>query len=163
MGKRARMARHMDAETLTTITALAGAAKPAFEAIRAALSGAKGREAGKATPEALRLVDDLQARIFQLQEIAFRLHREKAEAIEENAKLREQIRRKEEGAADRERYETRYLCQSPVKVAKEEPNAFLCATCFEADQKVYLSKVPADMSDIATHYCPKCNGIVGAP
>lgn len=147
----------MDAEILTTITGMAGATKATIEAVRAVLTKTKGnREAEQAVREALSLADGLQARLLQLQDIAFKLQ-------EENAQLRTQIRQKEEGAADRERYETRYLGQSPVKVSTEDPNAYLCATCFEDGKKVYLSKAPDSVSDVATHYCPKCQGIVGTP
>jgi chromosome segregation ATPase len=148
----------MDAELLAAITGLAGAAKTSIEAVRAAL-GTKGRGAEKA----LAPIADLQARVFELQEIALRLQRELAQAQEENAKLRAQIRQHEERAADRERYELRYLNGSPVMVDKEHPEAPLCAMCFEADAKVYLTKLPSDDSDVGTHYCPKCQGIVGAP
>lgn len=145
----------MDPATVATITGLTGAVKTTVETVRLVLEKAKGREAEKGAKEALGLVSELQTRILQLQEVAFRLQ-------EDNAQLRAQIRQKEEGAADRERYETRYLGSSPVKVSKEDPGAYLCFTCFEAGQKVALSKLPADMSDVASHYCPKCEGLVGA-
>lgn len=157
----------MDAETLATITTLAGAAKTTIEAIRAALSGSKGREA-KAS-DALGLIADLQSRVLALQEIAFRLHQEKMQAVqeknaalEENGKLREQVRQKEERAANRERYERRRLGQSVVVVLPEEPEVYLCATCFEAGEKVYLSRVPRELQDMGTHRCQKCKGFAGA-
>ena len=153
----------MDAEILTTITGVAGATKATIEAIRAALTAGKGRAVGAAAQEALGLVGELQTRILQLQEIAFRLHQEKAQALEESAQLRAQIRQKEEGAADRERYEMHRVRQSVVMVPKNDPTIYLCATCFEAGQKVYLTKLDPDFQDVGTHLCPKCQGIVGAP
>ncbi|HVT61027.1 MAG TPA: hypothetical protein VHR45_21875 [Thermoanaerobaculia bacterium] len=151
----------MDPETLATITGLAGAAKASIEAIRAAL-GTRGRGSGKPAKETLGLIDDLQARILQLQEIALRLSRELAQAQEENTQLREQVRQKEERAADRERYEQRRVGQSVVVVAKENPEVYLCATCFEAGAKVYLTKLPRLARNVGTHSCPRCKGIVGA-
>lgn len=153
----------MDPVTLATITGVAGAAKATIETVLAVLSKGKGRDAEKATKEASALIVDLQTRLLQLQEMAFRLHQEKVQALEENASLRAQIRQKEEGAADRERYEMRRVSQSVVMVPKDDPTIYLCATCFEAGKKVYLTKLDPDFQDMGTHLCPKCKGIVGAP
>ena len=159
----------MDPATIATITGLAGAAKATIDTVRAVLEKAKGRNAEKATREALGLVDGLQARVFELQEIAFRLHQEKVqalkekqEALEENTQLRKQIRAKEEGATDRERYELRRVGKSTVRVAKDDPDTYLCATCFEAGTKVYLTETSRDFRAEGTHYCPTCMGFVGA-
>jgi hypothetical protein len=141
----------MDAEVLTTIAGVATATKTTIEAVRAALAKSKANQ------ETLALVADLQARILQLQEIAFRLHQEKAQAFEENAKLRADIRRKEEGATDRENYERRNVRNSAVVVRKDEPDSYLCATCFEAGRKVYLSKLPFTG---VKYRCPTCRGVL---
>ena len=44
---------------------------------------------------------------------------------------------------------------------KEEPTIYLCATCFEDGKKVYLSKLPNLIGSVGTHFCSKCDGIVG--
>ena len=146
----------MDPATAATIASLAGAAKTGFDAVRSVLEKAKGRGAEKAAKEALGLVSDLQTRLLQLQEVAFRLQ-------EENAQLRAQVRQKEEGAADRERYERRRIGSSVVVVAKDDPDIPLCATCFEAGQKVFLTKLADGFDAMGTHFCPKCQGVIGAP
>ncbi|MFY9825932.1 MAG: hypothetical protein WAM82_31470 [Thermoanaerobaculia bacterium] len=151
----------MDPTTLTTITAAFGAAKTGIEAVRAALAK------GKVSRETLTLVDGLQARIFELQEIAFRLHEEKVqaikakeEALEENAQLRKDVRQKEEGATDRDNYQRRKFGSAAVVVRKDEPDTYLCATCFERGDKVYLSPLPSAMRMIGTYQCKKCKGTV---
>jgi hypothetical protein len=156
----------MDPTTLATITGLAGAAKTSIEAIRAAL-GARG---GGAWKKLAPVIMDLQTRVLELQEIAFRLgrelaqaHKENVQAQEENARLREQVRQEHERAADRECYERRRIGESVVVVRKDDPQTYLCATCFEADARVYLTKLPSSDRDVGTHYCHKCQGIVGAP
>lgn len=107
-----------------------------------------GTDAGiRALPLGLTLlVTDFNARLLALQEIAFRLHQEKAHALEENAQLRAQIRQKEEGAADRECYELRKIGSSVAIVRKDDPDTYLCATCYEAGRKVYLTKLDHKLS-----------------
>jgi hypothetical protein len=144
----------MDTETLATITAAAGTVKPILEAIRAALSGAKGREAEKKAQEALGLVPNLQARILQLQEIALRLGRELSESQEKNHQLSEQIRQKEEWTAERERYEYKTGGNTVTLVSKENPHMRICVACFEDKKKaIPLHKHPANNR---WRFCPLC-------
>lgn len=152
----------MDPVTIAAISAAASATKSTIDALSAILSRIKGRDAEKAAPEAQLLIADLNTRLLALQEIAFRLHQEKAEALEENAKLRAEIRQKEEGAADREHYELRKVGSSVVVVHKSDPNTYLCATCYEAGRKVYLTKLSRSFRGMGTHLCPQCRGVVGA-
>jgi chromosome segregation ATPase len=145
----------MDADLLTTITGLAGAAKTSIEAIRAAL-GTKGRGAEKA----LAPIADLQARVFELQEVALRLQRELAEAQEENAKLRTQIRQKEEGAAERQNYQRKQIGQSTVLARDDEPGTYYCTTCQATHGRyVPLQPMPRNFRSMGSHRCTVCNTI----
>jgi len=115
----------MDAETLTTISGLAGATKATLEAVQAIVTKTKGnKEAEKAAAEALGLVTDLQSRLFQLQEVAFRLQ-------EENRQLREDILEKKERLAERERYQGQQMGHSLLLVREDQPSIFYCPTCLE--------------------------------
>ncbi|HXO22174.1 MAG TPA: hypothetical protein VOA87_19835 [Thermoanaerobaculia bacterium] len=145
----------MDTEILTTATGLMSAIKATLEVARTVLAKGKGRTAEKAAEEALGLIVELQTGILQLQEKVFGLQ-------EENSQLRAQVRQHQKGTADRERYELRNVGQSVVVVAKENPDVYLCATCFEAGAKVYLSKLGHSFRGMGTHSCPKCRGIIGA-
>jgi predicted RNA-binding Zn-ribbon protein involved in translation (DUF1610 family) len=115
----------MDAEILATITSFASATKTTIEAIRAALAKTK------ANSETLALVSELQSRLLQLQEIALSLHQEKAQAIEENAQLRAEIRRNEEGAAERQKYQSKEVGCSRLLSREDQPGTYYCPTCFE--------------------------------
>lgn len=115
----------MDPSIITTVTGLAGAAKATVEAVRAIASKAKGdREAEKDASEALGLVTDLQARLFQLQEVLLSLQ-------EENRQLREEIREEKVRLAERERYQSQKMGPSLLLVNPDHPDIFYCPTCME--------------------------------
>jgi hypothetical protein len=143
----------MDPVTLATITTLVGATKTGIDATLAVLSRAKGRDAEKAAKEALTLVSDLQTRILQLQEVAFRLQ-------EENAHLRADIRQKEERATDRQKYKRKQVGQSTVLVLEDEPDTYYCTTC-EATHGRYvpLQPMPRNFRRLGSHRCTVCQTI----
>ncbi|MFY9819883.1 MAG: hypothetical protein WAM82_00770 [Thermoanaerobaculia bacterium] len=142
----------MEPGTVAAITAAFAAAKTGLGTVRELLAKGKGAR------EALRLVDDLQARVFELQEIAFRLHQEKAEAIEKNGQLREEIRRKEEGAADRKKYYLKKVGQATVLACDETPDIYYCPNCFRLHGKALPVQPHSQHIQVmhASHWCPNC-------
>lgn len=147
-----------------TAGGVAGTVKTIADAISSLRGQGKDKEAEKRLSDTLDLVMDLRSRVFDLQEKALSLQQKLADLQGENMQLREQIRAKEEGSADRENYERCNVGKSVVVVRKDNPNMYLCATCFEKGDKVYLSKQP-DISRRITgisHTCPKCSSLVHA-
>jgi len=148
----------MDPVTLAAISAAAGATKSTVDALSSILSKAKGRDAEKAAREALLLVADLNTRLLALQEVTLRLHQEKAQALEENAKLRAEIRQKEEGMTERQKYQRKMVKRSIVLVREDEPDYFYCPTCFETKkQTIPLQPHPMGRSSsFGSHFCSQC-------
>ncbi len=149
----------MDPVTVATISGIAGAMKATIDAALAILSKVKGRDAEKAAKDALALVSELNTRLLQLQEIAFRLHREKAEAVEENAQLRAEIRQEKERTADRQLYQRQQVGKSWVLVRADQPGTYFCEVCLESKgQGIPLTELTREFNFAGTHKCPSCKG-----
>jgi len=131
----------VDPVTLATITGVTGAAKLALEIARDALLKGKGRGAERANQEALALVDSLNARLVELEKISLQLHAEKTQAIEENTRLRAEIREQEERAAERQRYKSQKVGASLLLVRDDDPEIFYCPTCAET-KRFHISLQP---------------------
>ena|ERR1700709_268913 len=150
----------MDPATIATIAGLTGAAKTTVETVRLILEKAKGRDAEKAAKEALGLVMELNTRLLQLQEIAFRLHEEKAQAVEENTQLRKEIRHKEEWVAEGKKYKGKKVGHSLFLVHEDDPDLFYCPTCFRTKQALITvqpySGRYAPIGSIGGYQCNSC-------
>src|SRR5215467_5351611 len=115
---------------------MATTTKTILETIKSARSKSKNSEVEKSLSEALEQIFSLQTGMIDLQAKILALQ-------EENSRLTKKVREEEERAADRERYEIRQLGQSTVVVDKQNPKTYLCATCFEAGEKTYLTALPS--------------------
>jgi TolA-binding protein len=138
-------------ELLTTISGMAGATKAVAEAVRAVKAKVKGNaEAEKAVSEAFDQVLSLQDRMIDLQEKILRLQAE-------NAGLREQIRSEEKRAAERQKYKKKKVGQAVVLVTEEEPDTYLCPTCFETrGRAIPIQAHPSRTGTFGTHFCSTC-------
>lgn len=160
----------MEPATVATIGAIAKAASKALEAINSARKKAStDPETEEALDQAHELVISLRQSILGLQDDVLRLQGDVLRLQEENGSLREQaselrekIREKETRTLDREQYERRKVGGATVVVPKDDPETFLCATCFEAEKKVYLNKLSPTFQSFGTHRCPKCDSVVSA-
>lgn len=111
------------------------------------------KEAKAAIGEVQDLALTLQSRLLELQAQALSLQ-------SENADLRAQIRQQEERALEREKYERRRIGSATVVVPKDDPETFLCASCYTAGRLVYLDALGAPFRSIGTHRCPSCDSVL---
>lgn len=141
----------------TTIGALAGTAGKVLDLVNSARKrSVKDPQARADLDKAQDLILSLRQSILELQERVLRLQAE-------NSNLEEQLRQHQAAKLDRSQYKRTKLGESVVIVPTEDPQAYMCATCFEAGVKVYLTKLPPEFDGVATHACQKCKSLVGAP
>jgi len=111
------------------------------------------KEAKAAIGELQDLALTLQSRLLELQAQALSLQ-------SENADLREQIRQQEKRALEREKYERRRIGSATVVVPKDDPETYLCASCYAAGRLVYLDALSESFRGIGTHRCPSCDSVL---
>lgn len=138
------------AEVLGTLTTAANSVKAVVEAIKAALDKAKGKEALAKLIDAQKLALSVQSSLIEAKEQALALQ-------EENRQLRVQLRQYEKAAQVRENYEHRKVGDTAVVVGKDDPETYLCATCFDQGFNAYL--IPGNYFG-GTHLCPICQVVV---
>jgi len=153
----------MDPETVTamvlTAKGAAGAIKGVIDAIGAARAQVKdNKEADKKLSDFLDLVIELRTRILALQEKAFDFQKDLGELQSENMKLREEIRSKEERAADRQKYQRKQVGRAVLMVHSDDPSAYFCPACFETKERpIPLQNRSNPMSHSGTYLCPSCD------
>jgi predicted nuclease with TOPRIM domain len=139
-----------------TIGTLAGTASKVLDLVKSARDrSAKDPKTRAELDKAQDLILSLRQTILDLQERVLRLQTE-------NSNLEEQLRQHQATKLDRSQYKRTKLGESVVVVPAEDPEVYMCPTCFEAGQKTYLSKLPRAAQDVATHLCPKCKAMFGA-
>jgi hypothetical protein len=154
----------MDPGTIGGFVAAAGGASSAvknvIEAITTVRHEVKGnKKAEDRLAETLDLVAELRSRLFDLQEKALNLQQEYAGLLRENAQLREDIRSKETGAAEGQKYQRKQVGKAVVLVRENEPGIYYCLACSESkDKKIGLNEHSGLIRQTLgfSHFCPLC-------
>lgn len=161
----------MSAElALEVLSALGGAAsttKTILDTIRAAKASIKNGDMQARLESALAEGNALQTRLFEIQEKVASLNRtiihlesENAQLTRKETDLREEIRRKEEGASERQKYQRKAIGKSVVMVRDDEPQQYFCPTCFEktGGKGIPIQPYPPIVVQSIgfTHHCASC-------
>jgi hypothetical protein len=141
-------------EPVTTISGVLGLVKTTADLITAY------RKRKKADPETEKLLSEIESRLFSLQKEVLQLKEQEIALVEENSKLRGQIRSNEERTAKREQYTRTQVGKSIVVVGKDEPGVFYCPVCFDAGKMNPIQPLPDAFAGAGiTHRCAPCESI----
>ena len=134
---------------INAIGATAASLNAATRIVAGLVDTAKGTQARQDLLEAQDLFVSLKSQLLDLKESVL-------EFQEENSRLRAEIRAKEGGATEREKYERRKVGQDWVMVPVGEDEPYFCPSCTNSGSESLLQTHPMGGHEFGSHYCSHC-------